>query len=179
MGGVLRGLFHPKTHVDAGCGIGDLVEEMLMAGVDSIGIEGSTDIEKYFDKTRIGGYFVPVKKRVLMLDLRQPIKLPKCDLCTCFEVAEHIDPWGTDVFLDNLSQFSDQIVMSICTTQGGGRNHINIQPREWWDGKMQERGYCSDLDSIDRIREGVKEHKHREEMRWWHDRLVVYKRVNG
>ncbi len=165
MCGVLRHLFHPKTYLDAGCAIGDLVEDMLLAGVDSLGIEGSNSVTPY----------VRVKDRVLILDLRFPIDLPKCDLCTCFEVAEHIEPWGTNTFLDNLCRFSDLLVMSISTFQGG-KNHVNLQPRSWWDKKMQDRGYSVDDKAIEDIRHGIFQHKHREEIRWWYERLVVYER---
>jgi len=174
MGGILRNLYHPKTYIDAGCAIGDLVEEMTLAGVDSLGIEGSQSVIPYTSK----GLFKNISDRVLILDLRKPITLPKCDLCTCFEVAEHIEEWGVDTFLDNLCGFSDTIVMSICTNQGG-RNHVTLKPRPWWDAKMTERGYLLIQNDIDTIKRGLEQHKHREEMRWWYERLVVYKRYDG
>jgi len=136
----------PLSLVDIGCGIGDLVESFLIRGIKSWGVEGSSAAIPY---RRIR------KSLMIQLDLREPQKVrEKASLALCFEVAEHIEPEYTEIFFDNLVQFSDTILFS---SYGGKSSHavghVNQQPMMYWLQKFEKRGYAP-VDGVgDRMRD--------------------------
>lgn len=170
MGDVLRKEFSFNSYVDVGCAIGDMVEDMLLAGKQAMGVEGSLSVLPYIAPA--------MRQYVVIGDLRETIRLgQRFDLATCFEVAEHIDPEFTNVFLSNLCGMSDRLVMSICMNGETGRNHVNFKRSDEWDGLFSHKGYHRDDTCRDRIKNGLAPYVSRgREMGWWHDRLVVYKR---
>ena len=93
----------PKSVMDVGCAIGDYVHYWKNnLNVEAYGIEGSENAVEYF-----------VTDKILVLDLRDPIKLDfGVDLVMCFEVAEHIEPKHANQFLLNLCGMSKRILMS-------------------------------------------------------------------
>lgn len=57
------------------------------------------------------------------------------------EVAEHIDPCDTDVFVDNLTSFSDVVLFSAAILGQGGTHHVNEQWPSYWIEKFAARGF--------------------------------------
>lgn len=122
--------------VDLGCGIG-----AWLNGIKNI-----------FDKNaKVRGYDGDyVDREVLMIsekefvpwDLQTKITDDEqYDIAISLEVAEHIPVLAIDIFLDNLTKFSDLILFSAAVPNQGGTGHINEQPLSYWIKKFDERNY--------------------------------------
>jgi len=135
--------YQPKTVVDAGCAIGDLVQGFLELGVDAYGIEGSEAARDYL---------VVPEKRIFWRDLRTPIDVGSFDLAVCFEVIEHIDERYEDVLLENLTSLSDAVVCSIAGPGQKGHRHVNLKPYEYWEDKFLELGFERDAETEERLK---------------------------
>ena len=123
----------PKSVIDVGCGNGDLVQGFIDKGLVAFGIEGT---ENVFNAPATGNIIIrDLRKENVLSDFRQ------FDLAICFEVAEHIEPEYTDIFLDNLCSLSDRILFSAAGPGQGGIHHHNCQPKAYWVGKFYARGY--------------------------------------
>ncbi|MBU2052597.1 class I SAM-dependent methyltransferase [Patescibacteria group bacterium] len=110
--------------VDVGCAIGDLVAEWLKRGVDAMGIEGSHAAKPYL---------MAPEESILFADLRDPLpQLRKFDLCTCFEVAEHIEPEYADIFVKSITGLSDRILISLAPPNQAGTHHVNCRSIGYW-----------------------------------------------
>ncbi|MFW9899886.1 MAG: class I SAM-dependent methyltransferase [Candidatus Thorarchaeota archaeon] len=126
----------PKSVIDIGCGNGDLVKGFINRNIQTFGIEGTvnalSDVENF--------------DRIWIYDLRKdkiehPFTFRKFDLAICFEVAEHIEPEYTNIFLDNLYSLSDRILFSAAGPGQGGIHHHNCQPKEYWEQKFKDKNY--------------------------------------
>jgi hypothetical protein len=130
-------LFHPRSAIDIGCAVGDLVDGFIKLGVDAFGLEGAT--------TALPHLMVPIE-RVIVHDLRKPLETDQMfDLVVCFEVAEHIEPEYADVFADNITSIcNDWLIISAAPPGQGGTYHVNCQNHQFWISKMGERGFAYD-----------------------------------
>lgn len=128
---VLEKLF-PKmaSYVDVGCATGDIVREMHKRDYDAWGIEGSKSCFPY-----------RVTNRLIIKDLREPFTMRKFSVCTCLEVAEHIEPEYSDIFVANLVRLSDIIILSAAPPGQGGHYHVNCQPFGYWMKKFDKHNY--------------------------------------
>ena len=134
---------NPKSAIDVGAGAGDLVKGFLALDYDAYGIEG-------LDACR--QYLVCPQDRMIIHDLRDPIDMAahgwsRFDICTCWEVAEHLEPEYADMFCENLCLLSDRLLVSACPPNprghpsGGSVGHWNEQPNEYWEKKFRSRNY--------------------------------------
>lgn len=127
--------WRPVSFLDVGCGIGRSVEYMAGKGVDCLGLEGSTAAIKAS----------PVQGLIRAVNLNKPVDLGrKFDLVWSYEVAEHIHPAYTDIFLTTLVHHGDRIAMSAAQPGQGGWGHFNEQPLSYWIEKMRQRGFSYD-----------------------------------
>jgi SAM-dependent methyltransferase len=120
--------------LDVGCGRGIWLDEWHYAGVnDAHGIDGD-----YIDTARMA----VSAKYFTACDLSQPFRLGRrFDLVQSLEVAEHIFPDRTEIFIDNLVAHGDVILFSAAVPGQGGEFHVNEQPYEYWRIKFAARGY--------------------------------------
>lgn len=128
----------PKSVVDFGCGEGIWLREILRQDgkIDILGIDGS-----YIDQKRLK----ISKDKFMAADLRQEVMLKrKFDLAISTEVAEHIEEKYTDVFMDNLTKASDQVLFSAAVPGQTGIHHVNEQWQSYWVKKFEDRGYYCD-----------------------------------
>ena len=128
--------------VDVGCATGDIVKEFEDRGLFACGIEGSKAAENYI-----------VCNRYIIADLRTLGNFRgmknKYELCLCLEVAEHIEEEYADVFVENLVNLSDRIVLSAAPPGQGGHGHVNCQPPSYWINKFKPHGYDKNLIATD------------------------------
>lgn len=128
-------LFHPKSVVDIGCGIGNWLNVWAneFKIVDFLGVDGP-----YVDPKML---MIP-EENVLFFDLKKPLVLKRrFDLAMSLEVAEHIDPSCSEIFVSNLTNLSDIIVFSAAIPNQEGTNHINEQNPEYWAKIFKKQGY--------------------------------------
>ncbi|MGH9830485.1 MAG: SAM-dependent methyltransferase, partial [Blastocatellia bacterium] len=122
----------PRSFLDAGCGIGRTVQYVAGKQVECLGLEGS--------KVAIDSS--PVKNLIQLVNLNHPVDLGRnVDLVWSYEVAEHIHPKYTDVFLETLSRHGDLIVMSAAQPGQGGAGHFNEQLPAYWIDRMKRKGF--------------------------------------
>lgn len=65
----------------------------------------------------------------------------KFDLAISLEVAEHISKKSAEIFVENLTKLSDNIVFSAAIPNQGGTGHVNEQWQSYWAEKFMDKGY--------------------------------------
>ncbi len=137
---LMHRLFAPRSVVDVGCGDGAWLAQWLRSGVARIqGIDGPW-VQQNVLKIPIN-YFCAQ-------DLNQPFSMSECfDLCTSFEVAEHLAPENAAIFVKSLTQLSDLVVFSAAVPGQGGTGHTNEQWQEYWIDQFAACDYLA-IDAI-------------------------------
>ncbi len=169
-------VFNPKSVIDIGCATGDLVRQFRQMGLISDGLEGSDHALNH-----------AVIQDILHLDLREDLSRealqPDCytvgrtyDLLCCLEVAEHIEPEYTKMFLQNITNWSDKILMSIAGPGQRGLYHVNLQEMPYWDDLFKELGYTRNQSQADQIKDEIYAWKSKPGIKaFWHN-LVYYEK---
>ena len=156
-------VLEPKSVIDVGCAIGDYVLYWKNnLNVPAWGIEGSEAVLPYI-----------VTEHVFIYDLRFPVPMAhRADLCTCLEVAEHIEPEYADQFISNLVGFSNHILLSAAPPGAGGHYHVNCQDKSYWIRKMAEHKYEYNVTITTMIKFELKPWRHRKEL--YHNNLLFF-----
>jgi 2-polyprenyl-3-methyl-5-hydroxy-6-metoxy-1,4-benzoquinol methylase len=122
-----------KSLLDVGCGVGQTLRHAQNLGLEILGLEGSS--------AAISAS--PIADRISMVNLNEPHDLQRrFDLVWSVEVAEHIHPKYTAVFLDTLVRHGDNVLLSAAPPGQGGAGHFNEQPQAYWIDLMEKRGFC-------------------------------------
>lgn len=121
--------------VDFGCGIGSYLESAFTHNLKFIkGYDiGGEHAAKYTPEH--------IKKFITYKDCTQPIRTEMpCDLVISFETAEHIEPSGTDMFVDNLYNATrpngGKLLFTGAPPEQDGCGHINCYPKQFWIDKF-------------------------------------------
>lgn len=124
-------VFRPKSAVDFGCGIGEVLRNLSVTGVEVCGLEGSKGAVEF------------AKIPLNIVDLSSEIDLGRrFDLAISTEVAEHLPESTADQFVDNIVKHADGAIFFTAAQPGqGGTGHINCQPKEYWETKFAMHGY--------------------------------------
>lgn len=123
--------YGPPSVVDFGCGIGSYLESAYNHGAYVFGLEISRDAQKYTPDD--------IRHLIFYYDCTQPISLMPFDCVISFETAEHIDPKGTDQFIENLVNATGKWLLFTAAPPGqDGCGHINCHPKEYWIEKFSE-----------------------------------------
>jgi len=130
----LTTILNPCNVVDVGCGNGVLSKGF---SCKYMGIEGS---KEGVGATEARGL------RVFWFDLREELLFEtltgnKNDLAVSIEVAEHLEPEYADIFVGNLCELSNTIVLTASNVNDGGKYHFNPQPKSYWIEKFTAKGY--------------------------------------
>lgn len=131
-------ILQPNSIYDFGCGEGIWlnVVKSINKDIDILGFDGDHILKsnlKIPDQ-----YFIPC-------DLARNIRGYKSDLALSIEVAEHIEEQYSDVFIDNITSCSSQVLFSAAIPGQGGIHHVNEQWQEYWIEKFEKRGYNVDF----------------------------------
>lgn len=132
----------PKSVLDIGCGIGSYLSVAIKHGLDILGFEIALDKAlPYMDKDVI--------MKVHQWDCTQPLlnsyhwKSSPFDIVMSFETAEHIEPSGTGVFMDNLAEslaIGGLLLFTGAPPGQEGCGHINCRPKNEWIRMFEDRG---------------------------------------
>lgn len=128
----------PKSIVDFGCGEGIWLQviKQLQDQIEILGIDG-----EYINRKELK---IP-EKCFVPANLERKISLSKkYDLAMTLEVAEHLDERASDIFIDNITRASDNVLFSAAIPGQGGVNHVNEQWQEYWIKKFEARGSSVD-----------------------------------
>ncbi len=106
--------------IDIGCGLALWLNLYHKKGANILGIDGH-----YVKLSQLeipSEFFIPK-------DISQPINdiQEKYDLTISLEVAEHIHPSCVEIYMDNITRFSDVVLFSAAIPRQGGRYHVNEQ----------------------------------------------------
>ncbi|MBU3729676.1 MAG: class I SAM-dependent methyltransferase [Phycisphaerales bacterium] len=124
----------PRTVVDVGCGTGALLAEFRSRGVSGVGLEYS---ESALRTCRERG----LDARPFDIESAGETAPPTADLAVCFEVAEHLPERCADLLVALLVRCAPAIAFTAATPgQGGGADHVNEQPHEYWIEKFSRSG---------------------------------------
>ncbi len=143
-------VFHPRSVIDVGCGLGNLLSELVMASGGSTkllyrGIEAPQSKTTILDASPAimpGAY--------LWMDLRHLTHLSpewgkangqRYDLCISVEVAEHLPLTSAVGYVRFLCSLSDVVFFSGAQPGQGGTGHINEQPSLYWERLFEANGF--------------------------------------
>lgn len=145
----------PATSVlDVGSGTGAWLSVFSEMGVEKIqGIDGPW--------VNPEGLRIPAKS-FQSVDLTGDWpELPRFDLVTTFEVAEHLDASFAEAFVRKLTALSDVVVFSAAIPEQGGDHHVNERWPEYWVEIFRAQGFLV----YDPFRDAIWEEK---EVEWWY-----------
>lgn len=126
--------------IDFGCGHNFYVSVLRYAGYDAIG----------FDLTTLGS------KWAFELDITKPIEtITGNPNIISLEVGEHIPVELSDVYLNNITRYKRDIIMSWAVPGQAGVGHINCQTNEWVIKQIKKRGFNIDQEKTDSLRRAV------------------------
>jgi len=165
---VLFDMFQPRRLVDLGSGCGVYSHFFKQKGVDVLSIDGVHPPSEY-------AFPVPIH----LQDLTDPFEniWGSFDLSFCLEVAEHIPETSVDPFLENITRFSDRLLLSAAPPKQGGHHHVNEQPKRYWVRRLAERGFLYDRKKTGQLMEIFKARK--PEYMWMCEHISVYEKSNG
>lgn len=136
-------IFRPASVFDVGCGNGLYLGELVRLSVQAFGCDGSLHA--------IGR--VPHGVFAFQHDLKDPLLVNRrFDLCTCFEVAEHIPNRFSSNLVASCVGLSDTVVFSSAPPGQGGTDHINEQPDLFWDELFARHQHVPDPEATAKLR---------------------------
>ena len=126
--------FTVSSVVDFGCGIGSYLECAHDRGFEVKGFEISEAAKKYTPER--------IQKFITYQDCTEPIVIKKYDCVISFETAEHIDPSGTEQFVENIVNATGGYLLFTAAPPGQqGTGHINMKAKEYWLDQFSELAY--------------------------------------
>ena len=119
-----------KTVIDIGCGNGKYTRNLIDAGIDCIGFDGS-----------------PLTPEVTeglcgVLDFSQVVDIGQFDLVLCLEIGEHIPVHYEQVFINNVCQAAKKHICLSWALEGqAGRGHVNCRNNDYVINEIRKRGF--------------------------------------
>ena len=145
LGHIIGELYNIESVVDFGCASGYYLEGFLKSGAKIRGFE-------YLLENSIDFMSDEIKPYVEQGNAMEDINCGKFDLSMSIEVAEHILPEKSDVFVSNLVNASNKYILLTAAPPGqGGTGHINEQPKEFWVDKIEAKGFKFSIEDIKKI----------------------------
>lgn len=137
-------LIHPASAIEIGCGIGNVLYELKCRGIRAVGLECSTAA---ISMCREKG--LDVREFDVAKDNWQGTE--SFEVVICMEVAEHIPEKYAEKLVALLCRFRGVVVFTAAPRGQGGTDHVNEQPREYWEAKFMSMGFAED----DRMRRRI------------------------
>lgn len=130
--------FGIRSIVDFGCGIGSFIEGALFEGCERVkGVDIAAEVARMYASSH-------VRDLIHTVDVTQPMEIETFECAVSFETAEHIDPEGTQQFLDNLCASAEKYILFTAAPPERGSNnptHINSRPMDFWVQEIEARGF--------------------------------------
>jgi SAM-dependent methyltransferase len=147
-------LFSPRSVVDVGCGTGTWLSVFAEYEISEfVGIDGG-----YVDESQL---LIPAD-HFLAKDLTESLALDRrFDLAVSLEVAEHLPPESSEVFVESLTRLASVVVFSAALPGQKGTNHLNEQWPSYWISRFE----AHDFVAIDAIRPRLLGN---ERIEWWY-----------
>lgn len=110
----------PESVLDAGSGLGVLVDKLRELDVDASGLDSAEA-------------------------LTEPIER-KYDVAVCIEVLEEVPATDAEQVIENLCAATDRILFSSSPSDYAEPTHVNVQPPEVWSAHFARQGFVRNLD---------------------------------
>lgn len=141
----LQDQYDPDSVIDFGCAIGAHLEPFYESGCTVKGVEGNL--------TALQHSVIP-SVYIEHADLRKTYDTDgKYDLVICFEVAEHLPETYADVLVNTLSNAGSTVVMTAATPNQQGTHHVNLQHRDYWIQKFEDRQMSYNEEDVEKFRD--------------------------
>jgi len=133
---ILASCIEMESVLDVGCGDGIWLASCRAKGASTVsGVDGP-----WTDPTQL---LIPPES-VAIKDLSEPFDLQRrYDLVISLEVAEHVAPQFSEIFVDNLVRHGDVILFGAAIPYQSGFRHINEQWQSYWAGLFQAKGFLA------------------------------------
>jgi SAM-dependent methyltransferase len=131
----VKNFLKPVSVIDIGCGVGEWLKAYQNMGVKEIlGIDG--------DYIKLDQIVIP-KGNFIAKDISKPISDidRRFDLTISLEVAEHIESSKVNIYMDNITKFSDVVLFSAAIPFQGGTHHVNEQWPSYWVELFKQKGF--------------------------------------
>ena len=144
VGEYLYNTIKPQSVLDLGCGVGSYLEGFFNAGCrDLMGVELNYNFAKKYIVETIAPF---IKQGDITKDLQLNRKF---NCVISFEVGEHINPNGTQGFINNLSDYSQKYIIFTAAPPGQrGTGHINLMDKNKWIQLVVDRGFLYQEDLV-------------------------------
>ena len=124
----------PESVADLGCGRGAWLATCRDLGVKRVvGFDGEWNSQEDMLDPNIEFYPTNLEHTLYLTD--------RFDLVMSLEVAEHLQPESSDIFVESLSKLSDAVLFGAAFIGQPGANHINTRYHSFWAGKFFDLGY--------------------------------------
>ncbi len=132
--GYINSFINFNSVIDLGCGMGTWCKAL-----NNLDIKDFLGIDKHqYDPT----YMLIPAEKYMQYDLCKPLEITRrVDMAISVEVAEHINPEYSDIFINNLCSCSEIVLFSAAISHQGGTGHINEQSCTYWEKIFNKYGY--------------------------------------
>ncbi len=127
----------PKSVLDAGCGLGMLVECLRQRGVDAYGI----DVSEY----AIQNVYAEIRPYCWVGSITDPFPR-RYDLIIAIEVLEHLPTRDAERAVENFCRHADDILFSSTPFDFKEATHFNVRPPEYWAELFARHGFFHDVE---------------------------------
>ncbi len=127
--------YKPESLVDFGCGIGSYLLAAHDLKVKVKGYEIGGNDAKIFTNVRVREFVE------FDTDITKPIGVFRNDMSFCIEVAEHIEPTGSQQLINNIVGATKRLcVFSAAPKSQDGTGHINTHSKGYWIHLFEQGG---------------------------------------
>ena len=165
----------PGIIIDVGCGTGDILKEFHDNNFYIAGVEGSTAVREHLVISEHYMIWHDLRKMGLKRKYGYMYHVP-ASLVLSLEVAEHIEPEFTDVYIRNMINLSDQILISAAPPGQKGHHHFNCQPKKYWISKFKDMGFTFDENITKGICFILAGWKHKPGIKAYYNNLMFFRR---
>ena len=162
----------PRSVLDVGCSVGDIIAEFQSRGTESYGLECSEAVMEFLLSN-------PYNMIIHDMRMPPPVPLGVYDLTLCFEVIEHVGHRHIGQFIRNLITTSHRILMSAAHPGQKGVEHVSCYPLSYWEDRFAEFGYLRRQRIADEIKGELVEYEARRGLRAIIANLVYFEKVRG
>ncbi len=128
---------NPGSVLDAGCGMGLLVETLRNRGIEAWGLDISS--------SAISSVAPEIQQFCQVGSILEPFSQPKYDLIVCIEVLEHLALEEVEIAVKNLCQHADDIFFSASPLEDKQNRRITVRPPEYWSAIFFRHGFVRDV----------------------------------
>jgi len=141
---VIKQVFHGKSFIDVGCGVGHVVHYLQSAGENACGIE----LAEYAVKRAVAN-------NIIQGDIRDLFSIEtKYDVVICWNVLAYLEEKDIESAVNSLKHLSrEHIVLAIVTSENvkkrpyGAFGRLTIKHWNWWMAQFKKYGLEQDKET--------------------------------